>query len=145
MDEKINTITFKIVTPEGVVYESDIDKVTIPTEVGQITVLPNHTPIVSVLKAGELIVHKDATVYGLAVSGGVLEIRPTGEVYIMADTAERAEHIDIERAEAARVRAEELLKQEQFMADVDFARLQAVIEKELARLDVARKYRNIRR
>lgn len=145
MAEVMFTLPFKILTPAGVVYESDIDKVTIPTELGQITVLPHHIPLIAVLKAGELIVHKEGRVYGMAVSGGVVEVRPTGEVYILADTAERAEDIDVTRAEAARKRAEELLQQQQNVADIDFARIQAAIEKELARLDVARKYRRIQR
>jgi F-type H+-transporting ATPase subunit epsilon len=136
-------IPFKIVSPQGIVYESEIDKVTIPTQAGQITVLPRHAPLVSVLRPGELIVHKEGTIYGLAVSGGILEIRPTGEMIILADTAERAEDIDVERAESARKRAEELLKQQENVADVDFARLQAAIEKELARVSVAKKYRKL--
>jgi len=137
-------VPFKIVSPDGIVYESEIDKVTMPTEAGQITVLPNHAPLVSVLKAGELIVYKSGTMYGLAVSGGIIEIRPEGQVVILADTAERAEDIDVERAESARKRAEELLRQQQNVADVDFARLQAVIEKELARVSVAKKYRKLK-
>lgn len=145
MTETTATFFFKIVTPAGVIYESDVHKVTIPTALGQITVLSHHVPLVAVLKAGELIVHKQEQVYGLAVSGGVLEVRPSGAVYILADTAERAEEIDVERAEAARQRAAELLTQQANVADVDFARIQAAIEKELARLDVARKYRKIRK
>ena len=62
------------------------------------------------------------------------------ELYIVADTAERAEQIDIARAEAARQRAEELMKQQQ-IADVDYARIQAKLEKELARVRVGKKYR----
>lgn len=135
---------FKIVTPQGVIYEDNIEKVTIPTEAGVITVLENHIPMVSILKPGEMFVYKENQMIPLAVSTGMLEIRPSGEVYIIADTAERAEHIDITRAEAARARAEELIKQQHDIADVDFARLQAKIEKELARISVGKKYRDVR-
>ncbi len=138
------TINFKIVTPEGTTYEDRIDKVTIPTTSGAITVLPDHIPLVSVLKAGEMNIHKENTVVNLAVSSGVLEIRPNSEVYIMADTAERSEEIDLERAEQARTRAEELLKQQENVIDIDFAYLQAKIEKELARISVGNKYRNLK-
>lgn len=144
MSDVAPKIDFKIVTPEGVIYESEIEKVTIPTKSGQITVLPNHAPLVSVLKAGELVVQKGEATLSMAVSGGIIEIRPEGQVYIIADTAERAESIDVERADQARKRAEELLKQKENVADVDFTRIQAAIEKELARMDVGRKYRKLK-
>lgn len=134
-------IEFKVVTPGGITYADSIEKVTIPTQAGEVTILPSHAPMVSILTAGELLVHKDGAVVALAVSSGIIEIRPDSEVYVMADTAERAEDIDIARAEEARKRAEELLKQQANIADVDFARIQASIEKELARLHVANKYR----
>ena len=145
MAERKKTIDFRIVTLEGLIYEGEIDKVTIPTTSGEITVLANHAPMVSVLKAGELAVHKSDHTVGMAVSGGIIEIRPDSEVYIMADTAERAEDIDLSRAEEAKKRAEQLLKEQEGAADIDFARIQVAIEKELARLDVGRKYKNLRR
>ena len=133
-------IKFKIVTPDGIMYDDAVDQVTIPTAMGQITVLPNHIPLISVLAAGELVIKKDDELTNLAVSSGVLEVRPGSELYIVADTAERAEQIDIERAEVARKRADELMKQEH-VADVDYARIQAKLEKELARIRVGKKYR----
>lgn len=136
-------IQFKIVTPYGVTYDDMIEKVTIPTAAGEITVLENHTPLVSILAPGELIIHKEGYTTGIALSGGFFEIRPNSDVYIMADTAEHGEQIDIERAEAAQKRAEELLKQIQNVEDVDYARLQAAIEKELVRVSVGRKYKNV--
>ena len=72
-----------------------------------------------------------------------MEIRPTGEVYVMADAAERAEHIDVDRAEDARKRAEDLMKKQSNLADIDFARIQAKMEKELARISVGKKYRKL--
>lgn len=137
-------INFKIVTPEGTIYDDSIDKVTIPTMSGAITVYENHIPLVSVLRAGEMNIHKGDAVTNLAVSSGVLEIRPESTVYVMADTAERAMEIDIDRAEEARKRAEELLAKQENMLDIDFARLQAKIEKELARVSVGNKYRNLK-
>ena len=137
-------ITFKIVTPEGIVYEDSIDKVTIPTQQGAITVYPEHAPLVSVLRPGPLTIHKGKDTVDLAVSGGFLEIRRSSEVYVLADTAERAEHIDISRAEEAHRRAQELLKQQKDVDDVQFARIQASIEKELNRISVGNKYRKIK-
>lgn len=133
----------KIVTPDGSTYESEVDQVSVPTQTGEITVLPHHIPLVSVLKAGEIRIVKNNEEVILAVSTGVLEVRPNSEVYVLADTAERAEHIDLERAEASRKRAEELLQQKQSLEDVEFARLQAKMEKELVRLRVGKKYRKI--
>ncbi|MBU0660727.1 ATP synthase F1 subunit epsilon [Patescibacteria group bacterium] len=132
---------FTIVTPNGVLYQDDVEKVTIPTQAGEITILEAHAPMVSIIQAGEMHIHKDGNVVPLAVSTGFMEMRPTGELFIIADTAERAEDIDLSRAEAAKARAEELLKQQDNMADVDFARIQASIEKELARISVGKKYR----
>ncbi len=138
-------INFKIVKPEGIVYaDEQVTKVTIPTKEGYITVLPHHVPLITILDAGELIVFKKDHEVPIAVSGGVAEVRSDNTVYILADSAERAEEIDLERAEAGRKRAEELLAAEEKSADVDFARVQASLEKELNRLRIAKKYRPTR-
>ncbi len=134
---------FKIVTPDGVIYEDTVESVSLPTSNGEITVLAHHIPLIAVLKAGEIRVSKDSSEISIAVSSGVLEVREKSEIIVIADTAERAEHIDIERAEQARKRAEELMKQEKFEDDRQFATLQAQMEKELARIKVGKKYRNI--
>ena len=134
-------LNFKIVTPDGVIYHDQVEQVTVPTSSGEITILPKHIPLVSVLRAGELIVQKDGHKLGMSVSGGIIEMQPDDKLFIMADTAERAEHIDLARAEEARKRAEELLKQKENIADVDFARIQASLERELARIKVAKKWR----
>ncbi|MBT3419151.1 MAG: ATP synthase F1 subunit epsilon [Candidatus Magasanikbacteria bacterium] len=136
-------ITFTIVTPQGVLYKDSIDKVTIPTQAGAITVYPEHIPVVSALRAGELNIHKGNDVVNLAISTGVVEIRPNSIVYVLADTAERSNEIDVDRAELAKKRAEELFAKEEKMLDIDFARLQAKIEKEIVRSSVGRKYRNV--
>ena len=138
----IYMIDFKIAKPEGIVYEGQIEKVTIPTLSGEITVLENHAPLVSVLDTGEMIVHvSNKETVSISISGGILEIRPDSKVYIMADSAEKSEEIDIERAEEAKNRAQEMLEKEKNLADVDFARLQAIIEKEMNRIHIAKKYR----
>lgn len=132
---------FKVVTPHGVTYEDNVEKVSIPTKAGDIMMLENHAALVSVLAPGEMVIYKEGHMVSLAVSGGIVEMRPTGELYILADTAERAEDIDMERAKAARKRAQDLLKQQKNVQDVDFARIQALIEKETVRLSVGNKYR----
>lgn len=136
-------IHFKIVTPERVVYENDILQVSIPTTTGQITILPNHIPLISLLEAGEMVIKDDLGEHILAVAGGVLEIKEKNNVVILADNAERAEEIDITRAEEARRRAEEQLKDIHNLQDVDFARIQAMMERELNRIRVGKKYRKL--
>ncbi|MDD5489885.1 MAG: F0F1 ATP synthase subunit epsilon [Candidatus Moranbacteria bacterium] len=134
-----NKIKFKIVTPERTVFEDQIDQVILPTADGEITVLPNHIPLISVLQAGELIAKKDGEEIAMAVSGGIVEVRKN-EMTILADTAERAEEIDMERAEEARARAEKL-KEEKIRSDeTDYATAAAILEKNLARIKVAKKH-----
>jgi F-type H+-transporting ATPase subunit epsilon len=137
-------LKLKIATPEKVVYGNEVDQVSIPTMDGEITVLPNHVPLVSVLKAGEMrIVDKEGEQV-LAVSGGFLEVRGQNEIVILADNAERATEIDVERAEQARARAEEMMKQAKAAEDIDFAKLQAVIDREMNRIRVGKKYKKTR-
>ena len=141
---KEKTLKLIIATPNGIVYEDQIEKITIPTIAGEITMLPEHEAMVSVLKAGEIVIYKDDYQVNLALSGGVLEMRPSNELYLIADSAERAEEIDIERAEASKKRAEELLQQIKNVEDVEYARIQAMIEKEVTRLNVGKKYKKIK-
>ncbi len=138
-------IKFKIVTLDRVTYEDQVDQLIVPTESGEITVLPRHAPLVSILKPGELRIKKNGHIISLAVSIGFVEIRKNSEVYILADSAERAEEIDIEASRAARARAEDLLQQKQNRNDVDFAKLQAIINREVVRLKIAGKYRNFKK
>lgn len=142
----MDKIHFTIVTPQGRTYEDEVLKVTIPTQQGALTIYPRHAQLISVLRPGELVIHKDETEpYHVAVSGGILAVRPGGgKVQVLADTAERAEDIDLERAEHAKKRAEELLREQKNLQDIDFARIQAQIEKELARISVGNKYRKLK-
>ncbi|MDD5040134.1 MAG: F0F1 ATP synthase subunit epsilon [Patescibacteria group bacterium] len=135
-------IRFEITTPERTVFSDEVDEVILPTPQGEIGVLPNHIPLVSLLSAGELRIKKGGETIYMAVSGGFLQVRPD-KVVVLSDTAERAEEIDETKADEARKRAQELVKEKRVDAS-EFARLSAKIEKELARLKVARKRRNPR-
>ena len=108
---------------------------------GEITVLPNHIPLISVLTPGELIVKKANVIKVISVSGGFIEVQAE-KVVVLADTAERAEEIDIKRAEEAKKRAEEAMDKKHMDA-VEFAGLAAQIEKEMARIRVGRKYKRV--
>ena len=134
-----NKIKFKIVTPERTVYEAEIDQVTLPTQEGEITVLANHIPLISVLAPGELVARKNGEEIAMAVSGGMIEVRKN-EITILADTAERAEEIDVKRAEEARERAEKLKDEKIRMDETEYAAVAALMERNLARIRVAKKH-----
>ena len=134
-----DSINLKITTPEHVVFEGQVDEVVLPTEMGEIGILPHHIPMVALLKAGEVRVRQGHKSLSLAVSGGFIEVQPK-QVIVLADTAEHAADIDEERAEEARKRAEEIAKTKRVDAE-DYAHVAANLEKELARLRVVRKHR----
>ncbi len=135
-------IKFEITTPERVVYSAEIDEVILPTMMGEIGILPNHIPLVSILKAGELRVKNNGEEESIAVSGGFIEVRPD-KVLVLADTAEKSEEIDEQKAEEARMAAQKIMDEKR-VDNREFAALTAKIEKELVRLKVARKRRSRR-
>lgn len=134
-------ISLKIATPEKVIFKDYVDQITLPTTSGEITVLPNHIPLISILQPGEIKIIKDNEETPLAVSGGFIEIQAE-KVVILADTAEKAYDIDLERAEAARERAEKAMKEKKTDA-TEYAYISAKIEKELARLRIGKKYKKL--
>jgi F-type H+-transporting ATPase subunit epsilon len=134
-----NTIKFKIVTPEKTVFEDTIDQITLPTQEGEITVLPEHIPLIAVLAPGELVIKQSGKEIAMAVSGGMIEVRKN-EITILADTAERAEEIDLARAEEARERAEKLKDEKIRMDETEYAAVAALMERNLARIRVAKKH-----
>lgn len=135
-------IKFEIITPERIVYSAEVDSVTIPTTMGEITVLPNHIPLIALLTPGELRIKKGEAEELMAVSGGFIEVRKD-KVIVLSDTAELAHEIDVEAVEQARQRAEKLLKAKQ-VDRADYAAVAASLERELARLKVGKKYKRIR-
>lgn len=128
-------ILLDIVTAERMVYSDNVDMVIAPGFEGQLGILPHHTPLMTTLLPGELRVKKGDEEVSLAISGGFLEVRPD-RVVVLADAAERAEEIDVERAEEARKRARERLSQE-LEPGIDGARVEAALRRSLARLRVA--------
>ena len=141
----MKTIKLKITTPERVVLEKEFESVSLPTENGEITVLSNHVSLLTALVAGEVLAReKNGQETFMAVSGGFMEFHDN-EMNILADTAERAEEIDLERAEKARKRAEEA-KQEvgKNLDETQYAVVISRIEKNLARIKVARRHHRAR-
>ncbi|HPT08250.1 MAG TPA: ATP synthase F1 subunit epsilon [bacterium] len=137
------TIKFEIATPEKVLFKDFILQVSVPTTEGEVTILPKHSPLVSILKPGVLEIKKvDNSVEIISVSGGFLEVL-LNKIIVLADTAERAEDIDLQRAEEARKRAEESLKDLRDIDATQFANITAQIEKELARTKSVKRWRNL--
>jgi F-type H+-transporting ATPase subunit epsilon len=135
-------IRLDVVTAERLVYSDDVDIVIIPGLDGEMAVLPRHAPLMTMLQPGELRARKGQEEYSLVVTGGFVEVRPD-RVTVLADGAERAEEIDISRAEAAKKRAEERLTRH--MPEVDVARAEAALRRSITRLKVAEKIRRRQR
>jgi len=134
----MSPIKLDVVTAERQVFSDDVDVIVAPGIEGQLGILPHHAPLVTMLQPGELMVRKGGVELFLAVTGGFLEVRPD-RVIVLADAAERADEIDIQRAEAAKRRAEEQLREQP--AGVDMAKAEASLRRALARLDVAERRR----
>jgi F-type H+-transporting ATPase subunit epsilon len=133
------SIQVEIVTAERVVYTGEATEVVAPGSEGQLGILPHHAPLMTSLTPGELIVREERQETVMAVSGGFIEVRPD-RIIILADQAERAEEIDIERALAARKRAEERYGK----PDFDAARTEAALRRAIIRLQVAERLRERR-
>ncbi len=134
-------IKFKIVTPERMVSEQEIDQATLPVLDGEVTILPGHRSYIAALKAGEIMLKVKGKEIFMATSGGFVEFQ-NNTLILLADTAETAEEIDVVRAEEARKRAEEIGKQKVSMNEMEYAKVAAAIEKEMARIKVAKKHRS---
>src|SRR3989344_7494196 len=134
----------EIVTPEKIAYSEEADQVTLPTALGEITVLPGHTPLVTQLLPGELVLKKGNQYSIMATGGGFAEI--TGKkVSVVTDLAQRPEEIDEKAAEDARERAEGALKEKGRLSEEEFAATAAVLQKALAQLRVKKRHGRIHR
>ncbi len=134
-------LKLEIVTPEEKVYSEEVDQVSLPTSTGEITVLPQHLPIVTQIVPGELKVKKNGKEISLVTGGGFAEVTHT-TVSVMTDLAQTSEKIDEKAAQEARKRAEEALKQKHTMSEEEFALTAAELQKALATLRVKRKHRS---
>lgn len=134
-------LKLKLITPEKIIFDGEVQHVTVPTTTGVITVLPTHVPLVSSIAKGELVIKTQDEEVHFAVFAGVIDIRPGSVVNILVDRGERAEEIDVARAEEAVERARKVLEEKVHESDVDFAHFEALIEKELNRVKVGSKWK----
>jgi F-type H+-transporting ATPase subunit epsilon len=103
------TLHLEIVTPERLAYSDEVDAVVLPGSEGELGVLPHHAPLVSTLGVGELRIRKAGEEESFAIAGGFLQVRPD-KVVVMAELADMASDIDLEKAQAARRDAEKALE-----------------------------------
>jgi F-type H+-transporting ATPase subunit epsilon len=134
-------LSLEIITAERVVYSDEVDVVVAPGTEGQLGILPMHAPVMTMLQPGELMVRQSGQEQSIFVSGGYLEVL-SDKVTVLADTAERAEEIDVARAEEAKKRAQERMAGPPESADL--MRAQAAMFRSLMRLKVAEKSRKKR-
>jgi F-type H+-transporting ATPase subunit epsilon len=133
-------IHLEIATPDRQVARDSVTAVTVPGREGELGILPGHAPLLSLLKVGELSYRMGNLTHFLCISWGFAEVLPD-RVIILAQTAERAEEIDVDRARRAKGRAEERLRKVSDF-DIDMERARVALERSLVRLQVAGRVRN---
>ncbi len=129
-----------IVTQERTVYSNDVDAVNLPGTEGRLGILPNHTPLLTTLAFGEVVVRKDGQEEYFAIGGGLAEVQPN-RVIILADSAEHVEEINIRRAEEARERALKLMAEGVPEDPERYAQIRASLQRAQVRIDVAKRRR----
>lgn len=130
------SIDLTIVTPERSVVREQVDELQIPGAEGYLGILPGHAPLFSELKVGEVGYRKGETWFFLSVAWGFVEVQ-SNQVRILAETAERAHEVDIDRANRAKERAEERISKGG--DDIDYRRALVSLERALIRIQVSRK------
>ena len=130
-------LQLELVTPDRLVVHDSVIAVSVPGKEGYLGILPGHAPLLSELKAGELSYTQDSVTHYLAVSWGFAEVLPD-RVIVLADASERAEEIDVKRAQRAKQRAEERLSKVSD-PEIDRERAQAALERAMARLAAAQR------
>ncbi|MGH9509405.1 MAG: F0F1 ATP synthase subunit epsilon [Terriglobales bacterium] len=130
------TFKLEVVTPDKLVVDDSAEELQLPGKKGYLGILPGHAPLITELDVGELTYSRNGLTTRLCLAWGFAEVLPD-KVTILAETAERAEEIDVARAERARERAEERLKK--LEPSTDLPRAQSALQRALARLFVAGK------
>jgi len=135
------TLHLEVLTQEKKVFKDSVDLILAPAHEGQIGILPGHIGLLTKLQPGELFIIKGPSITVLAVTDGLLDVHDD-QVTVMADSAARADEIDIAKVEEAKTKAEEALKQK--LSDKDFAIATAGLRKAILELKVVKKRRQYR-
>lgn len=140
-------LKLKIVTPERLILEEFVDQVSLPTTEGEITILPDHIPLITGLTSGDVVAVSKGEYVPMAIVGGFVEIKPgenggaVTEVAVLADFAETIAELTDEKIAQAKTRSEELKKQMENKQHVDFEHFEAELERSLTRVKIADKWR----
>lgn len=127
-------LRFKLVSPERIVSDEDALSVSLPTATGEITVLPHHAPLVSLLTSGIIRLRKPSGDEDeIAVSGGFIHVEKNGNVTVLAETAERGHELELSVIAEAKQRAKAVMTKAVMADDVAFAKAAAALEREMAR------------
>ena len=138
-------LKLKIVTPERLILEEDVDQVTFPTTEGELTILPDHIPLIAGLASGDVVAVANGEHLPWAVVGGFVEVKKENgmtTVAILADFAEHVSELSDSAIEKAKARAEELRKQMENKEVVDYEHFDAELERSLTRVKIADKWRS---
>jgi len=130
-----------LATTEGVLYEDTVSEVTIPTMDGEITILPHHAPLVSVLRAGEMRVVKDDAAFHFVIGSGVLEMRSDNTLMILADNSAASQDVDTESARVAYERAQEILDKGVELSEEEIKEYQSLMTTNFARMQAGKRFR----
>lgn len=138
-------LKLKIVTPERLILEEMADQVSLPTTEGEITILPDHIPLITEMSSGDVVAVANGEYVPMAVVGGFVEVKQNAdkitEVAVLADFAEHVSELSGEKIEQAKIRAGELKKQMENKEIVDFEHFEAELERSLTRVKIADKWR----
>ncbi|MFA6807439.1 MAG: F0F1 ATP synthase subunit epsilon [Eubacteriales bacterium] len=130
-----STFNFKVVSPDGLVFDQEVEFVVVPGEEGELGVLPNHAPLIAGLNIGVIRYKVNNTEKMIAICGGFMEVADN-KVSVLAESAECAESIDVTRAESAKDRAEKRLKEKS--AEIDLKRAELALRRAVTRLKASR-------
>ncbi|WLR50711.1 F0F1 ATP synthase subunit epsilon [Bacillus tianshenii] len=133
----MSTMRVSVVTPDGSVYDSDVEMISVKALSGELGILPGHIPMVAPLAVSAVRLKQSGSTQMIAVSGGFVEVRKE-QVTVLAQAAELPDHIDVERAKAAKERAERRLQSGQ-KDNIDFRRAESALQRAVNRLDVTGK------
>lgn len=131
----MKTVKVSVVTPDGPVYDGEAEIVSVRGKSGDLGIMPNHIPLVTPLTVNPVRLKKDGSTQLVAVHGGFIEVRPE-QVTILAQAAELPDKIDVNRARAAKERAEQRLNEAK-QDEIDFARAELALRRAMTRLEVA--------
>ena len=135
-------IHLQIITPEKVVFDEEVDQVSLPTETGQITILSQHVPLVTTIEPGELIYKKHQKETHLAAGYGFAQVGPA-DIKVLVDLAAPEEEIEEKAIEVAKKQAEEALAKKHLLSEEEYATAAANLQKALTQLKIKRRHRRV--